>query len=210
MPRHFDDLRDSGIAGGLVLAGAAATVMIFAGALGGGWLGRGSVLLVLLGGFLIGTVLHRAILRASGRAVQRVLALDGGSTPYTPTFSDIETLEVRGDLAGAEAAWAAALERHPGNAYVLMRVAEFHLRLKRDAATALPHFEAIRDLPTAGRELGRYAAQKIVDLHLGPLADEGKAMVALRRLIDGYPDTREAAEAREALARLKAARPRLD
>jgi len=49
-----------------------------------------------------------------------------------------------------------------------------------------------------------------VDLHLGPLADEGKAMVALRRLIDGYPDTREAAEAREALARLKAARPRLD
>lgn len=31
-------------------------------------------------------------------------------------------------------------------------------------------------------------------------------MVALRRLIDGFPDSREAAEAREALARLKAAR----
>jgi len=98
------------------------------------------------------------------------------------------------------------LARHSGNAYVMMRVAEFHLRLKQDAAAALPLYERIRDLPEAGQELRRYASQKIVDVHLGPLADEGRALVALRRLIDGFPDSREAAEGRAALARLKAAR----
>ena len=210
MGRHVDDLRDSGLFGGLTLMGAAATVMLFVGALGSSWLGRWAMLVVLLAGFVIGSLVHRAILRGSGKAAHKVLGLDGETTPYKPTFSDIETLEVRGDLVGAEAAWAGALRRHPGNAYVLMRVAEFQLRLKRDPAAALRHFEAIRALPNAGRELGRYAAQKIVDLHLGPLADEGKAMVALRRLIDAFPDSREAAEARDALARLKAARARLD
>lgn len=210
MSRHFDDLRDSGLAGGLVLMGASAIVMVFVGGLGGARLGRGAVFLVLSGGFLIGAAVHRVLLRTTGIAARRLLAIDGESTPYQPTFSGIETLEVRGDLPGAERAWGGALERHPGNAYVLMRVAEFHLRLKRDPVTALGYFEAIRDLPTAGRELGRYAAQKIVDLYLGPLADEGKAMVALRRLIDRYPDSREAEEARGALARLKAARPRPD
>jgi hypothetical protein len=210
MAGHFDELRDSGLFGGLTLMGASAVVMLFVGTLGGSWLGRWAVLVVLLVGFLVGSLLHRAILRTSGSAARRLLALDGETTPYRPTFSDIETLEVRGDLAGAEAAWAEALLRHPGNGYVLMRAAEFQLRLKRDPVAALRHFEAIRALPQTGRELGRYAAQKIVDLHLGPLADDGKAMAALRRLIDAFPDSREAAEAREALARLKAARARLD
>ena len=210
MPVDFDKVRDSGVFGGLTLMGATATVMIFVGALGGTWLGPFQVPGILLAGFLIGMVSHRLILRATGQAVERTLAPRGETTPYRPTFSDIETLEVRGDLAGAESAWAAALERHPGNAYVLMRAAEFHLRLKRDAAAALPLYDGILQAPDAGRELSRYAAQKLVDLYLGPLQDEGRAMVALRRLIDGFPDSREAAEGREALARLKAARRALE
>ena len=46
----------------------------------------------------------------------------------------------------------------------------------------------------------------LVDLHLGPLEDEGRALVELRRLIDGFPGTREAEMAREALAKLKESR----
>lgn len=206
MSVDFDKVRDSGVFGGLTLMGATATVMIFVGAFGGAWLGRFQVVGLLVAGYIAGALTHRVILRATGHAVEQTLAPRGETTPYRPTFSDIETLEVRGDLAGAEAAWAGALVRHPGNAYVLMRAAEFHLRLKRDAAAALPLYERILQTPDAGRELSRYAAQKLVDLHLGPLRDEGRAMVALRRLIDAFPDSREAAEGREALARLKAAR----
>jgi len=206
MPVDFDKVRDSGVFGGLTLMGATATVMIFVGAIGSAWLGRFQVLGLLAFGYVAGALAHRAILRATGQAVERTLAPRGETTPYRPTFSDIETLEVRGDLAAAETAWAGALARHAGNAYVMMRVAEFHLRLKQDAAAALPLYERIRELPEAGHELRRYASQKLVDLYLGPLADEGRALVALRRLIDGFPDSREAAEAREALARLKAAR----
>ena len=206
MTVNFDRLRDSGVFGGLTLMGATATVMIFVGALGGAWLGRFQVLGILAVGYAAGALTHRAILRGTGRAIERTLAPRGDTTPYRPTFSGIETLEVRGDLVAAETAWVGALARHAGNAYVMMRVAEFHLRLKQDAAAALPLYERIRDLPEAGHELRRYASQKIVDLHLGPLADEGRALVALRRLIDGFPDSREAAEGRAALARLKAAR----
>ena len=206
MPVNFDKVSGSGVFGGLTLMGATATVLIFVGALGGAWLGRFQVVGLLAVGYIAGALMHRAILKATGHAVERTLAPRGETTPYRPTFSGIETLEVRGDLVAAETAWAEALARHPGNAYVLMRVAEFHLRLKQDALVALPLYERIRELPDAGRELRRYASQKIVDLYLGPLADEGRAMVALRRLIEGFPESREAAEARDALARLKAVR----
>ena len=63
-----------------------------------------------------------------------------------------------------------------------------------------------REIPGASRELVRYAQTKIVDLYLGPLKDEGRALVELRRLIEGFPGTHEAEQARAALARIKTER----
>jgi hypothetical protein len=42
-----------------------------------------------------------------------------------------------------------------------------------------------------------------VDLYLGPLNDRGRALVELRRLVETYPDRREAQFARDAISRLK-------
>ena len=42
-----------------------------------------------------------------------------------------------------------------------------------------------------------------IHLHLGPLEDEGRALVEMRRLIDRFPGTVEADQARAALARIK-------
>ena len=50
------------------------------------------------------------------------------------------------------------------------------------------------------------SSNRLVDLLVGPLADPGRAMVELRRLIERHPGTTAASHARDALARLKETR----
>ena len=164
---------------------------------------------LLLGGIgfgLLSWAINYAVIQGSGSVAGTVHMPSGDTTAYVPTFSHIEALEIRGDLEGAATAWADACATHAGNALVHVKAADFHLRLRQDAATALALYRTVRDMPTAGREHVRYAQAKIVDLYLGPLEDEGRALVELRRLIDGFPGTREAEMAREALAKLKESR----
>jgi hypothetical protein len=55
-----------------------------------------------------------------------------------------------------------------------------------------------------GRDI--YVTNRLVDLLIGPLADPGRAMVELRRLIERYPNSSAATYARQALARIKTLR----
>ncbi len=91
----------------------------------------------------------------------------------------------------------------PGNPWPLVRAGELYARELGDPKTAIDRFRLARSLPGVKPELLRYTSQKIIDLLLGPLGDEGRAMVELRMLVDQYPDSREAAGAREALRNLK-------
>jgi hypothetical protein len=50
-----------------------------------------------------------------------------------------------------------------------------------------------------------YASQRLIDLYRGPLADEGRALVELRRLAETFPNSPAAAHAREAIRRIKGA-----
>ncbi len=50
-------------------------------------------------------------------------------------------------------------------------------------------------------ETRRYVSQRLIDLYLGPLTDEGRALVELRKLADGWPGTREGDGAERAIAR---------
>ncbi len=159
---------------------------------------------VVLG--FIGGGINNLMFRGGERMAGAVYSPDGETTKYTPTFSHIEALEIRGDLDGAAKAWEEACAAEPRNAIVLVKTADFYLRLKKDHAAALERYRRLRDLEGVSTDLARYASQKLVDLYLGPLADEGRAMVELRRLVDRFPGTREANDAREALARLKAER----
>lgn len=152
------------------------------------------------------------VARTSGVAATAIYSPSGDTTAYIPTFSHIDALTIRGDLDGAAAAWAAVLAEQPQSVAVAVKAADFHLRDRGEPAAALELFlraRALADSAMAGTNLGdlrRYTQQKIVDLYLGPLADEGRALAELRRLIDAFPGTREAAAARESLAELKARR----
>ena len=161
-------------------------------------------LLGAAGGAFIGWGINRALLSSGEKAAGSIYAPSGSTTAYTPTFSHIEALEVRGDLDGAARAWEEAIAEHPMNALVRVRVADFHLRTRKDPRRAAVHYREARELGTANSDLQRYIGQKLADLYLGPLRETGKGMIELRRLIEGFPGSREADGARVALAALKA------
>lgn len=156
--------------------------------------------------FYTGKLIARTALNTAARAASSIYSPDGASTAYTPSFSHIEALEIRGDLDGAAEAWELAVHEQPSSALTIVRAADFHLRARQDPPTALALYLRARTLGTGNEDLRRYVQQKIVDLHLGPLADEGRALAELRRLIDAFPGTREADGARAALADIKARR----
>lgn len=157
----------------------------------------------LVAGFVLGTAVARGILHVGARVASGLYAPSGATTPHTPSFSHIETMVIRGDLEGAAAAWESTIAEQPDSAFVVMKAADFHLRERKDPVAALEHFLRARALDSGSQDLRRYVQQQIIDLYMGPLADPGRAMVELRRLIDAVPGTREADAARVALASLK-------
>jgi hypothetical protein len=156
--------------------------------------------------FLLGRTIATVLMGGLGNAIGSLQNPSGDTTAYTQTFSHIEALIVRGALEDAAVEWEHELAKDPQNVSLRVRVADFHLRTKRDPAAAHAHYLKARQMGSAGNDLARYVQQKLVDLYLGPLADQGKAMAELRRLIDAHPGTREAEGARVALAELKAGR----
>lgn len=156
--------------------------------------------------FFIGKGIWRTGIKGAEKFGNAIYTPSGDSTAYTPTFSHIEALEVKGDLEGAAAAWELAIAEQPDSIIAIVRAADFHLRARKDPQAAVDHYLRARALCAGTVDIKRYVQQKLVDLYLGPLADTGRAMVELRRLIDGFPNTREAEGAKIALAELKQSR----
>jgi hypothetical protein len=156
----------------------------------------------ILGG-AIGYAVGHALLAGSERAAESVYMPRATGT-YTKTHSGIDAMEARGDVRGAASAWDSVSVEEPGNPWPLIRAGELYFRKLDEPALALERFQLARRIPGIHDEQHRYAISKIVDLYLGPMNDRGRALVELRRLIEEHPGTREAAHAREALAKLKA------
>lgn len=108
----------------------------------------------------------------------------------------------RGLFDEAFFAYEAALLEHPQDVDLRAEVAEACYQHER-AERAFELFMELRDLPTATRSTSLYASQRVIDVLLGPLADEQRAMVEMRQLIELFPGTREADLARGALTRFK-------
>jgi hypothetical protein len=164
MQESTEEFLYRGWGGAVVSAGAAAVILIFVAGLGGVRLGIGWILVALFGSGAIGFIIQRAVVAGAAKAAGAIVNPSGKTTPYVPTFSHIETLVIRGDLVGAEQAWLEEETRAPAHPQVVMRIAEFYLRTKRDRVTALSYFERLVVLPTVGAELAGYARRKIEEL----------------------------------------------
>lgn len=141
---------------------------------------------------------------AAGALALRTLQPDGSSTPYTFDFSQIESHVVRGDHATAAVLWEAAITERPGDPEVRVRAGDFYAGPIARPDRALALYREVQGFAHAPAERQLYVSQRIVDLYVGPLADKGRAIVELRRIIDRWPNSTAARFGRDALARLKA------
>jgi hypothetical protein len=160
---------------------------------------------VVVCGTVAGLFIHRFTRSVFEGAAEGVLAFlwpSGKSTPYAPSYSLEQSLAARGDVDGALRAYEDAIAANPHDPEPRVQAAEQY-RSSGNAHRSAELLLELRRLPglSRGREL--YATQRLIDLYLGPLGDDGRAIVELRRLIERFPGTPEERGARDALARIK-------
>jgi tetratricopeptide (TPR) repeat protein len=190
----------AGVILGLVFTGVGMLLGTLRGSTGIALLGTGLAAGVLAG--LAVRWLALNVARGFAGAIAAFLVPTGASVPYEPTFSAHDALEASGDVAGAIAAYEATLVADPGNLRALRQAAELHARASNPARAAALLGELRRAAGDA-RDAELYATQRLADLYLGALGDDGRALVELRRIVERFPGTRESDGAREALQRLK-------
>jgi hypothetical protein len=159
------------------------------------------VVAVLLGGV---TYFMAAKLSDAAGAVAKSFTLpSGSSTPYEQTFSYQETMAARGDVAAALESYEAIIAEQPHATAPRLRAAEHYARGNRNPVRAAELFRAVRETPGVTTRDALYSSSRLVDLYDGPLEEPGRALVELRRIIEQYPQSRAATQAREALPGLK-------
>jgi hypothetical protein len=178
--------------------------------LAGGLKAGHPVLGAIIGPFVmagIGFAVYRVLVTGVANMVGRIVMPDSTDDMGEP-YSHIETMEARGDIAGAVAAWEAAIAANPDAIAARVNGADVHARKGNNPGRAAELFREVRDHPKARDETRRYAWQRLIDLQLGPLGDESRALVELSKLAHRWPDTPEGRGARKAIADIKRARSR--
>ena len=185
-------------------------IYVFGVALAGGALAGGlqGMLIFGVGGAVTGCIVAWVAWRvasAAGAGFRAFIQPSGSSTPYQATYSYEESLAARGDVSGAVEAYERRMIEHPRDVELRVRAAELLAREGGDPARAAAVFREIRTIPGVAAERVLYATQRLVDLYHGPLNDDGRALVELRRIVESFPGSRAASHAREAIRRLKGA-----
>jgi len=186
------------VVGGLLLFG---TVVAVALALSG--IAPRAILLVgvfwaiygLISGFTSGVL--EPLIEGLAEALQSVGLIRAGGG-----YSAIETLVARGQLAEAAEAYRERAQGPADRVEATVRRAALLAGPLGQPETALVELQALREHRlTADADLRVGVA--LVDVYERRLADPGRAMVELRRLIDLYPDRRATLRLRRELAILK-------
>jgi hypothetical protein len=174
----------------------------------------GTWFIVFVAGFAlaISFVIHRVMTgvpNAVAGFVQRMIYPSGYTTPYAKVYSMEQSIAARGDVEGALDAYQDAMRLNPTDPEPRFQAAELAFRSK-DPSRAIALFNEGRRLAGDDRSRELYATQRLIDLYLGPLKNDPRALVELRRLIDRFPNTREGKSAVDVIRRLKAEATRED
>jgi hypothetical protein len=120
-------------------------------------------------------------------------------------YSAIETLVARGHITAAAEAYAERAREPRERVDATLRRAKLLAESLGSAETAAVELDGLRSHPLSGRDDFRVGLA-LVELYEHHLADPGRAMAELRRLIDHHPSARDARRLRTALAALKSER----
>ena len=191
--------------------GASVTAITFAALMLFAAQGRSPTFGTLFGAFvvalLLGVVTYWSAARLSdgaGAVAKSFTLPSGSSTPYEQTFSFQEAMAARGDVAGALASYETIIAEQPLATAPRLRAAEHYAKGNRNSARAAELFREVRETPGVSTRDALYSSSRLVDLYDGPLDEPGRALVELRRIIEQFPQSRAASQAREALPGLKA------
>jgi hypothetical protein len=143
--------------------------------------------------------------RAAG-GVWNEVAMSGASTPYEEQYSRQDALVMQGKVDEALASFEGLIASQPEAVAPRVKAAELYVRERRNFERAADLFRNALQSPSISVGEHVYVTNRLVDLLIGPLAQPGRALVELRRLIDRYPGSPAAAQARQALATLKGRR----
>jgi hypothetical protein len=120
-------------------------------------------------------------------------------------YSAIETMVARGHLTAAAEAYAERARDPRERVEATLRRAELLAESLDSAETAAVELDGLRTHPLSRREDFRVGVA-LVALYEHHMADPGRAMAELRRLIDRHPSARDARRLRAALTELKSER----
>ncbi len=120
---------------------------------------------------------------------------------YKRDYSQQDALLAKGDVDGAIESYRQIIGEQPEDLDARLRAAEL-LAKKGDREAAAALYREIQSQTVKKSEDVR-ASYRLIDLYLGWPGREGRALRELRRLIDLYPDSDVAREAKKALTRLK-------
>jgi hypothetical protein len=138
---------------------------------------------------------------ASARGFIAFLAPNHGSAPAESTYSHIQAMAARGDVAGALREYEAVIASDAAAVEARIQAAELYATTRADVARAAMLYAEVRRIEGVAPERDLYASQRLIDLYDGPLRQPARSLTELRRIIDRHYGTREAEYARSTLAR---------
>jgi hypothetical protein len=145
----------------------------------------------------------RVVHALTQRSMMSVLE-PGGRVRDTAVYSHAEALAVKGDREAASKAFDQVRAEHGEKAALLRAEADVQLRPDGDAERARELLMRLRKAADATRADELYATHRLIDLYLGPIGDEARAVSELRRLVERFPGTRDAEGAQSELDRRRA------
>jgi len=133
----------------------------------------------------------------------RYLTAGGSGTPYDEVFSQEQALVMQRDYATALHLFEQRIAAAPNEPRVRIAAADLYMTYGENPKRAAELYKEVQRIPELGTGHDVYVSNKLTDLYLGPLNQQGKALVELRRLIERYPGSTVADHARMGLANLK-------
>lgn len=159
-----------------------------------------AVMLVVVSIIVVIQLFVRVIPNAAGSALLRFL-MPQDSGPQGMVYSHAQAMAVRGDTDGASQEFQRLLKAAPEDVALHRAAAEYFSRV--DASLAASIYQRLRQIPRASTEDEHYATHRLIDMYGGVLQNKGRMRVELRRLVERFPGTRDAAGAEVALKRLR-------
>jgi hypothetical protein len=129
------------------------------------------------------------------------LAPNHGLAPTEVTYSHIQAIAARGDIAGALKEYEAIIVAEPASVEARIQAAELYATSRTDVVRAAALYNEVRRMEGVSAARDLYATQRLIDLYDGPLRQPSKSLTELRRIIDRHHGSREAEFARTTLAK---------